>query len=57
MQGKIASNWNSEERKEWVPMKVLLVGKATNLIKGGGGKLSTTGGDPGDASKKPKGGG
>ena len=49
-------NVNSVKKKEWTPMKVSSLGKATDLIKGGGGKLSLMSGDAGD-TRKPKGGG
>jgi hypothetical protein len=43
------------ERKKWVPMQMKSLGKATDLIKGGGGKLSVAGGDPSEG-RKPKSG-
>ncbi len=55
MERKVDVNLDSEKRKDWTPMKVLLVGKATDLIKGGGGKLSIAGGDPGEGKKQPSG--
>ena len=36
-------------------MKVKSLGKATELIKGGGGKLSSPGGDPGEGKKQKSG--
>lgn len=48
-------NVNSAQKKEWAPMKVVKLGKATDLIKGGGGKLSLAGGDPGEGKKQQSG--
>ena len=48
-------NINENEQKQtWQPIEVKLVGRARDVIQGGGGKLSLTGGDPGDL-RKPKG--
>jgi len=55
MERKVDGNLNSEKRKDWTPMKVVLLGKATDLIKGGGGKLSVAGGDPGEGKKQASG--
>ncbi len=52
MQGKADLILDCEERKSWVSMKVVLIGKATDMIKGGGGKLSLSGGDPGEGKKQ-----
>ncbi|MEZ5353442.1 MAG: hypothetical protein R2762_12465 [Bryobacteraceae bacterium] len=41
-------------RETWTPMTVRFVGTIAGVVKGGGGKLSTTGGDQGD-SRKPSG--
>jgi hypothetical protein len=43
------------KRKKWLPMQLKSLGKATDLIKGGGGKLSAAGGDPGEGKKQPSG--
>jgi len=43
------------KKKEWTSMKVTSLGKATDLIKGGGGKLSSPGGDPGEGKKQKSG--
>jgi hypothetical protein len=48
-------NVNSTRKKEWTPMKVVELGKATDMIKGGGGKLSLAGGDPGEGRKQKSG--
>jgi hypothetical protein len=43
-------------RKQWLPMRIEEVGKLTETILQGGGKLSPTGGDPGENRKqKPTG--
>ena len=38
----------------WQPMKLTYVGNLVNIVQGSGGKLSLTGGDPGDP-RKPRG--
>ena len=43
------------KRKKWLPMQLKSLGKATDLIKGGGGKLSAAGGEPGEGKKQPSG--
>jgi len=48
-------NINCARKKNWAPMKVVVLGKATDLIKGGGGKLSIAGGDPGEGKKQSSG--
>jgi hypothetical protein len=40
--------------KNWKPMQVQFVGTVSDVVKLGGGKLSTTGGDPGEP-RKPRG--
>jgi len=40
--------------KLWKPMQVTLVGTVKDVVKLGGGKLSATGGDPGEP-RKPRG--
>jgi hypothetical protein len=45
-----------ESTKEREPMKVAEVGHVGEVLQGGGGKLSVTGGDPGE-NRKQKGGG
>ncbi len=39
-------------KKEWEPMKVAEVGHVGTVLEGGGGKLSTAGGDPGEQRKQ-----
>jgi hypothetical protein len=40
------------KKRAWEPMTVRLVGRLSDVLKGGGGKLSVVAGDPGD-SRKP----
>jgi hypothetical protein len=44
------------KKRSWEPMRLRYVGHVGDVLRGGGGKLSTTGGDTGD-TRKPKGGG
>lgn len=44
------------EKRSWEPMKLRYVGHIADALRGGGGKLSVAGGDPGD-SRKPSGSG
>lgn len=55
MQTKSELKVNSVGKKAWTPMKVVSLGKATDLIKGGGGKISSAGGDPGEGKKQKTG--
>jgi hypothetical protein len=41
-------------KQEWQSMKLSYMGNARDLVQIGGGKLSLTGGDPGEP-RKPKG--
>lgn len=44
---------NSEQIKAaWQPMEMEYLGNAAQLVHGGGGKLSITGGDPGEGRKQ-----
>ncbi len=45
------------KKKSWEAMKLSFLGKATAMIKQGGGKLSIAGGDPGEGRKQKGGGG
>ena len=47
---------NEKEVQAWEPMSVTYVGHVGEIVQGGGGKLSQTGGDPGE-SRKEKGSG
>ncbi len=40
------------KKKSWEEMKLSFLGKATALIQSGTGKLSITGGDPGEGRKQ-----
>lgn len=40
-------------KKPWQSPNVAEVGHVGNVVRGGNGKLSTTGGDPGEALKPP----
>ena len=42
------------EKNSWEPIRLAPLGKATSLIQGGSGKVSLTGGDPGDSRKQSK---
>lgn len=46
---------NSPNRRSWERMKLIYIGDISEVVRGGGGKLSTTGGDPGE-NRKPPGG-
>jgi hypothetical protein len=54
--------WDSEEvgwmreKRSWEAMTLRYVGHVSDTLRGGGGKLSIAGGDPGDF-RKPSGGG
>jgi hypothetical protein len=43
-----------EVTMDWEPMRLNYLGHAADVLRQGGGKLSTTGGDPGEP-RKPKG--
>ena len=40
------------EKKTWESPKLVLLGTITDVVRGGGGKLSVTGGDPGEMRKE-----
>jgi hypothetical protein len=42
----------STKKKSWERMKLSFLGKASTLIKSGTGKISVTGGDPGESKKQ-----
>lgn len=52
-QGKI--DVRKLEKSSWEPMRLSHLGKATNLIRSGGGKISLIGGDPGESRKQKAG--
>ena len=39
-------------KKVWMPLSVASIGHVATVVKGGGGKLSTEGGDPGENLKE-----
>jgi hypothetical protein len=43
-------------KKDWKTMTLAYVGEAKDVVQGGSGKITATGGDPGD-TRKPSGGG
>jgi hypothetical protein len=45
-------NLPTEPRRPWVAPTLKLVGTIADVLQGGGGKLSLTGGDPGDHRKQ-----
>ena len=40
-------------KQPWVEMKISYVGNVSEILQGGGGKLSVSGGDTGDSRKPP----
>ena len=44
-------------RRQWTPPALKTVGPIAEVLRGGGGKLSTVGGDPGEGRKQSGGGG
>jgi hypothetical protein len=49
---KDASASEKAKKRPWKPMKLTFLGDAAQLIKSGGGKLSVSGGDPGESRKQ-----
>jgi hypothetical protein len=47
---------NSHTKLRWEPVRLNYVGHISEIIRGGGGKLTIAGGDPGEG-KKPSGSG
>jgi len=43
---------DSDRRKNWEPMRLTVEGDAKDIVQMGPGKLSTPGGDPGEARKQ-----
>jgi len=41
----------ADARGRWEPMSIRCLGRITDIVRGGGGKLSVIGGDPGDVRK------
>ena len=48
----LALDCDGRERRGWEPMRLVYVGSVGDVLRGGGGKLSPTGGDPGDSRKQ-----
>lgn len=44
-------------KHKWQPMKLAYIGTVAEALRGGSGKLSLTGGDPGDTRKQQGNGG
>jgi hypothetical protein len=47
----------TRDRRPWEPPAVKMVGTIGEVLQGGEGKLSVTGGDPGESRKQRGGGG
>jgi len=45
----------NDGRKTWEPMRLTSVGRVSDVVQQGGGKLTIVGGDPGEPARKPKG--
>ena len=45
----------SSKRQTWEPMRLVRVGTVAEVLRGGGGKLTTLGGDTGEPNRKPSG--
>jgi len=43
---------NTETKQRWEPMRLGSVGHVSRVVKGGGGKISSTVGDPGEPRKE-----
>ena len=43
------------EGHSWEPMALESIGKVSDVVQQGGGKLTLVGGDPGEPLRKPKG--
>jgi hypothetical protein len=44
------------KKRQWEPLKLTYLGHLSEVVQGGGGKLSIVGGDPGE-NRKPSGSG
>jgi hypothetical protein len=44
------------EKRTWEPIRLCFVGHVSAALRGGGGKLSATTGDPGEPRKVPSSG-
>jgi hypothetical protein len=54
--GPRAAGRRARPRKPWQPPQLVCYGQLRDLVRGGGGKLSSLGGDQGDARKQSGGG-
>ena len=54
--GTMEGRQPDQSKRPWEPVRLRYVGHISDIIKTGGGKLTVTGGDPGEG-KKPSGGG
>jgi hypothetical protein len=58
LEGIVAENLSrllmgaDSKKSAWEPMQMEYLGNAAQLVQGGGGKLSTAGGDPGEGRKQ-----
>ncbi|MFN7926235.1 MAG: hypothetical protein U0Q16_39420 [Bryobacteraceae bacterium] len=43
---------DATDKQVWTPMSVRYAGDVTEVIKGGGGKMTLVGGDPGEGRKQ-----
>jgi hypothetical protein len=43
---------NTESKKKWHPAKLTYIGKVSEIVQQGGGKISTPAGDPGEPRKQ-----
>ena len=48
---------NAAQKKDWRTPTLSEVGRVARVVRGGGGKLSLAGGDPGENRKQQGGGG
>ena len=53
--GKKVRQQDPKSRSPWVAPQVKLIGDLKEIVRGGGGKISLAGADPGDI-RKPSGG-
>ena len=45
----------TDDRRSWEPMALTAVGRVTDVVQQGGGKVTLVGGDTGEPLRKPKG--
>jgi hypothetical protein len=45
----------AKKRQTWEPMRLVRVGSVAEVLRAGGGKLTSTGGDTGEPNRKPSG--